>query len=173
MSKVVNLALRGSQFFWTFLILALAGNMIAGAIGGNPSIVNYVMFTAVFSMLSLVYFFAVTFNEGLMIFPWLPLAVEALNTFFFVIGGIALAAYLGVHSCGDKDYVDHNIVASGSYDNVKRCHEGQAVCAFLWFGFACYLASLVVSGFGSSGGANLRGGIGGIRRGGGQSMSQV
>jgi hypothetical protein len=75
--------------------------MVAGAIGGNPSIVNFVMFVAVFSMLSLIYLFAVAFNEDLSLFPWLPLAVDGANTFFFVIAGIALAAELGVHSCGD------------------------------------------------------------------------
>jgi hypothetical protein len=65
-------------------------------------------------------------------------------------------------------------VTAGSFDNTKRCHEGQAVCAFLWFGFACYLTSLVGSGFGSTGSTNPRGGPGRTRRGGGsQSMSQV
>jgi len=166
MAKVLHLGLRALQFFWTFLILALTGNMISNAIGGNPSIVNYVMFVAVFSILSLIYLIAMTVNEGFIIIPWLPLAVDALNTFFFLIGGIALAAEMHVGNCGDPNYTDNNNVTSGSYDNGKRCHEGQAVCAFLWFGFACYLASLIISGFGSSGGANLRGGLGGIRRGG-------
>jgi hypothetical protein len=72
-----------------------------------------------------------------------------------------------------QNYVNFNTVTSGSYDNTKRCHEGQAVTAFLWFLFATYLGSLIY-GFmsGGSGTVNMRGGRGGIRRG-GPSMSQV
>ena len=81
--------------------MALVGNMIHEATGGNASIVNYVMFVAVFSMLCLIYLIASTVSEGLALFPWLPLVVDTLNTLFFVIGGIALAADLKVHSCGN------------------------------------------------------------------------
>lgn len=169
--------------------MALVGNMISDAVVGNPSIVNYCMFVAVFSMLSLFYLIAATVNEGFVIMPILPLIVDALNTLFFLIGGIALASYLGVHSCGDvvstyrllrrcfsaltntKDYISTNSVTTGSYNDAKRCHEGQAVCAFLWFGFAAYLGSLVFSAMEArGGGVSVR--TGGIRRG-GPSMSQV
>ena len=81
--------------------MALVGNMIQQAIGGNPSIVNYAMFVAVFSMLTLLYQIAATLNEGFVVLPVLPLVCDALNTLFFLVGGIALAAYLGVHSCMD------------------------------------------------------------------------
>ncbi|MCJ1250730.1 hypothetical protein MMC30_007958 [Trapelia coarctata] len=171
MARILNLALRGLQFFWTLLIMALVGSMIADAIAGNPAVVNYCMFVAVFSMLSLFYLIAATFNEGFVIMPILPLIVDALNTLFFLVGGIALAGYLGVHSCGNVDYVTINTVTSGSFDDTKRCHEGQAVCAFMWFAFASYLGSLVFSAMEArGGGVSVRGG--GIRRG-GPSMSQV
>jgi hypothetical protein len=91
-----------AQFLWTFLILCLAGNMIHDANGGNPSIVNYSMFVAVISMLALFYLFAATANEAFAFHPMLMLAVDALLTLFFLIGGIALAAELGVHSCGNE-----------------------------------------------------------------------
>lgn len=81
--------------------MALTGNMIQEAFAGNPSIVNYCMFLAVFSMLSLFYLFAATANEGFAIHPMLMLALDALNTLLFLIGGIALAAQLRVHSCGN------------------------------------------------------------------------
>ena len=169
--------------------MALVGNMIASALGGNPSIVNYCIFLAVFSLLSLIYLFAVEFNEAFMVHPMLPLAVDALNTLLFLIGGIALAAELGTHSCGNavsgrfswslcaeqfltpiQGYVDTNIVTSGSYNNTKRCHEAQASCAFIWFAFASYACSLVFSALEARGGGSVR--SGGIRRG-GPSMSQV
>ena len=161
--------------------------MIHDAIGGNPPTVNFVMFVAVFAMLSLIYLIAASINEGFAMVAWGPLIVDGINVFLFLIAGIVMAAQLGVHSCGNgvmyfsciiycvstdklQDYVDNNIITSGSFDNTKRCHEGQAVTAFLWFGFATFLASLFFSFLGArSGGANLRGGI----RRGGPIMSQV
>lgn len=81
--------------------MALVGNMIATAFAGNPSIVNYDMFVAVFGMLSLFYLIPATFNEGFQFHPALMVGLDVLNTLFFLIGGIATAAYLGVHSCGN------------------------------------------------------------------------
>ncbi|KAL8794121.1 MAG: hypothetical protein Q9195_003306 [Heterodermia aff. obscurata] len=97
----INLGLRALQFLWTLLIMALVGNMIADAKSGNPSIVNYAMFVSVFAMLTLFYLTAATISEGLAGHPMLPLAVDALNTLFFLVGGIALAGYLNVHSCNN------------------------------------------------------------------------
>ena len=84
--------------------MALTGDIIADAIAGNPSSVNYTMFVAVFSMLCLFYFFLVAFNDRFTIFPWLPVALDALNTLFFFAAAVALAARLHVHSCGNKVY---------------------------------------------------------------------
>ncbi|MCJ1371209.1 hypothetical protein MMC20_002424 [Loxospora ochrophaea] len=145
--------------------MALVGNMIFDAVAGDPSIVNYAMFVAVFSMLSLFYLVAATVKD-LTIIPWLPLVVDALNMIFFLVGGIALAADLKVHSCSNAGYLASNGVVNGSRDPKKRCHEAQAVCAFLWFGFAAYAGSTFFSALES------RGGTSGIRRG-GPSMSQV
>ena len=79
--------------------MALVGNMIADANGGNPSIVNYVMFVSVFGMLSLFYLIAGTISEAFAVSPFFMIAADALNALFFLVGGIALAAYLKVHSC--------------------------------------------------------------------------
>ncbi len=124
MSKAIGLALRGLQvrsdysipwahsverqcltnlqFLWTFLILCLIGNMIHEANNENPSVVNYVMFVAVFGMLSLIYLILATVNEAFAINPLFMVIADALNTLFFLVGGIALAARLGVHSCGNE-----------------------------------------------------------------------
>jgi len=171
MLQPINLGLRALQFLWTLLIISLVGNMIADATAGNPSIVNYTMFVAVFSLLSLFYLIAASVNEGFAIIPILPTIIDGLNTLFFFVGAIALAAYLGVHSCGNLAYISTNTVTSGSYDDSKRCHEGQAVCAFLWFGFASYLGSLVISAMGSqSGGTGMSSRFRGGNR---PAMSQV
>lgn len=82
--------------------MALTGNMIAEAIGGNASIVNYCMFVAVISMLALFYLFTVSIKPDFAILPILPLVLDALLTLFFLIGGIALAAELNVHSCSSS-----------------------------------------------------------------------
>jgi len=169
-SKVLDLGLRGFEFLWTLLIMASIGNMIADANAGNPSIVNYTMFVAVFSMLCLFYLIPVSFNEGLTGHPIIPLVLDVLNTIFFFCGAVALAADLHVHSCNNRGYILSNGVTNGSDNPSKRCHEAQASTAFLWFGFACWLATTVLSALSSKGGANMR--MGGIRKG-GPSMSQV
>jgi len=140
--------------------MALVGNMIATAFAGNPSIVNYDMFVAVFGMLSLFYLIPATFNEGFQFHPALMVGLDVLNTLFFLIGGIATAAYLGVHSCGNASYTTTNKVTNGSPNTSKRCHEAQASTAFLWFGFAAFAASAVLSALQSrgSGGRFTRGG---------------
>lgn len=40
-AKPINMAMRALQFFFALLVMALVGNMIADAYGGNPSVVNY------------------------------------------------------------------------------------------------------------------------------------
>lgn len=170
--------------------MALTGNMIAEAVGGNASIINYCMFVAVISMLALFYLFAVSIKPDFVILPILPLIMDALLTLFFLIGGIALAAELDVHSCGNsvsslplsislsrailihvQGYVHANHVVNGSKNPGKRCHEAQAVCAFLWFGFAAYMGSLVFSALGARGGSMSMPGR--KFRGGAPAMSQV
>lgn len=74
--------------------------MIAEAFAGNHSIINYIMFVAVFAMLSLLYLIGAAIIESVAI-PLAMLALDALNTLLFLIGGIALAAYMGVHSCSN------------------------------------------------------------------------
>ena len=75
--------------------------MIHDAKAGNPSIVNYVMFAAVFAALSLIYLIAATISNSFAINPLFMVIADALNVLFFLIGGIALAAKLRVHSCGN------------------------------------------------------------------------
>ncbi|KAI9847256.1 MAG: hypothetical protein M1838_000951 [Thelocarpon superellum] len=174
MGSIIILGLRALQFLWTLLILALVGSIIHDASGGNPSLINYDMFVAVFSMLSLIYLVAAGVRESLAIHPFLVMVVDLLNTFFFFCAAVAMAAELKVHSCFNNDYLKNNQITAGSSNQTKRCQESQATTAFLWFGFATYLASTVVSAFANGGGSAglTRGGMGGIRRG-APSMSQV
>lgn len=80
--------------------MALVGNMIHDSFHGkNPSIVNYSMFAAVLSMLSLLYLIPVTIKEEFAFHPLIMIVLDFLNTLFFLCGAIAMAGYLGVHSC--------------------------------------------------------------------------
>ena len=74
--------------------------MIHDAYAGNPSIINYDMFVAVFSMLSLVFLITSAFS-GVMSGTPIPLALDVLNTLFFFCGAVAMAAELGAHSCSN------------------------------------------------------------------------
>ncbi|KAL9125900.1 MAG: hypothetical protein Q9217_004958 [Psora testacea] len=150
--------------------MALVGNMIAEATSGNPSIINYTMFVAVFAMLSLFYLIAATVNEGFAIAPIFMVIADALNAIFFFCGAVALAAYLDVHSCGDKGYLSSNGITNGANNMSKRCKEAQATTAFLWFGFATFVGSLIFSVLSTRGSTTPRPSI--IRRG-GPAMSQV
>jgi hypothetical protein len=69
-----------------------------------------------------------------------------------------------------QSYTSTNGVTNSSAGLAQNCRQAQATSAFLWFGWAAFVATLVMnimSGRGS--GANLRGGM----RRGGPSMSQV
>ena len=82
--------------------MALIGDMIHDSYKGNPAIVNYCMFVAVFALLSLIYLFPATFKEDLSIHPLFPLIVDLLNVLFWFCAAVAMAAKLGVHSCNNE-----------------------------------------------------------------------
>lgn len=158
--------------------------MIATAITGNPAIVNYDMFAAVFALASLLYLLPTAFLENYSS-PIVAIALDALNVLFWFCAAVATSAYLHVHSCSNRvgstglhgcnidfltlilqAYTLSNHITNGSYNTEKRCREAQASTAFLWFGWFAFVASLIVS-FMARGNVNLRGGI---RR---PAMSQV
>jgi len=167
MVAMIQGVLRASQFLWTLLTTALIGNVIAEAFAGNPSGINYAIFTSVFCWLVLIYGGLAAFMESLAI-PIALIVLDALATLFTFIAGVVLAAKLNVHSCGNRDYVLSNGYTNGSYNPKKRCQELQASTAFYWFLFASFAASLVMSALSS----RSSGMTGGVRRG-GPSMSQV
>lgn len=157
-SRVITVSLRVWEFIWTLLIMALIGNIIAQAFAGNPASVNYIMFVSAFSMVSLFYLFPASWNTSLRGHPIIMAIVDLLNVIFFLVGGIVLAARLESHSCSNNRYTLHNNITNGSHRHrEKRCREAQAVTALLWFAWACYMASLILSLIEAWGGrGNLR-----------------
>jgi hypothetical protein len=81
--------------------MALIGNVIASAFAGNPALINYDIFVATFSMLSLFYLIAAAWNESFMGHPIIPVTLDLLNAIFFFTAAIAMAAELGAHSCSN------------------------------------------------------------------------
>jgi hypothetical protein len=166
----LQIIFRSLQFLWTLLTTALIGNVIASAFAGNPSSINYAIFVSVFSWIVLLYGLVAAFAEGLAV-PVVLWAMDGLAAILTFIAGVVLAAKLGVHSCGNKGYLESNSLTNGSGDMSKRCHELQASTAFYWFLFAAYLGSLIATFMNrdSSGSFSRHGGV----RKGGPSMSQV
>ncbi|KAJ5584577.1 uncharacterized protein N7459_004377 [Penicillium hispanicum] len=143
----VQLGLRAWEFVMTLLVMSLIGNMIAEAFAGNPSTVNYSMYTSAFSMLTLFYLVPASFNLDWALHPIIMIVVDALNCIFFFCAAIALAAKLECHSCSNTSYTSSNEITNGSHNPQKRCREAQASVAFLWFAWAGYMASVFVSIF--------------------------
>jgi Membrane-associating domain len=130
---IVGYILRGLQFFFGIIVLALSAALVANQPdGGSPSQVNYDVFVGVFSLLT--WFYTVGASsvspDGLGS-PIIVLIMDALNTLFYFAGGIAMAVALRVHSCGNLDYINSNGIIAGS---INRCHISQTLTAFLWFG---------------------------------------
>jgi len=143
MVALIDAILRGSQAVLTILTLALSGALVAQQdIGGSPSQVNFALFASIFSFLSCFYLLFSVFAEG---HTLVLLVLDALNTLFVFAAATALAVRLGVHSCGNWEYVIDNPITNGSYDPTARCHEAQALTTFLYFLFIAYLVSLVFS----------------------------
>ncbi len=91
--------------------------MISNAIAGNPSIVNYDEFVAIFAFLTLIYLTLATVKESFVIHPLLPLILDLLNVLFWFCAAVATAAKLVVHSCDNKvRSISSNIVSSAHND---------------------------------------------------------
>lgn len=100
MANMLRVGLVGLALFWTVLITALIGNAIAIRVGGSPSAINYAMFVAVISWLTIIFSICTSFFlESLVI---VSVIAEAVVAAFSLIAGIVLAAKLGVHSCGNE-----------------------------------------------------------------------
>jgi hypothetical protein len=113
--SIIGLGLRGLQFLWILLCMALVGNMLA--IQGGPSVINYDMFVAVFCMLALFYLTLVSVKESFVIHPIFPLVLDALCTLFTLIAGIATAAYLRVRSCSNRVSILASMISSSQRAN--------------------------------------------------------
>lgn len=163
------MGLRAWQLVCAIIVTALMANNIDRATNGTHSIVNYSLFVGVWWLFTLLYFLPTSFIDKFSI-PIVDVAMDGLSVLFGFCAAVALPAYLGARSCSNYAYTISNGVCNSSADTQKNCRQAQATCAFLWFGWAAFVATLVINMMNGRGsGANLRGGI----RRGGPSMSQV
>lgn len=70
--------------------------------GGQPAIINYDIFAAVFALLTLFYLIAATLNDSFVIHRAIMLTVDVLNCLWLFVAAVATAAILGAHSCGNQ-----------------------------------------------------------------------
>jgi len=168
MVSLAQITLRTVQFIFNLLVMALVGNAIATIFTGTPASINYAMFVAAFNWIVILYGLAAAFFDGLAI-PVVMYILDGLAMVFSMVGGIVLAAKLHVHSCGNFDYLLSNNLTRNSDSPKKTCRELQASTAFLWFLFAAFAGSLVVTFISSKGSFST--GRSGMRR--GPAMSQV
>lgn len=132
---------RAINFVFLVIVLGLTGSLIQSQDGGN-SRVNFALFAAVFGLVtSSIYGLLANFVEALA-WPVILVTLDALNFIFTLAAGAALATGMRVHSCSNQTYLDFNAITQGSSD---RCRKGQAATAFLFFSFALFLVSLVLS----------------------------
>lgn len=155
-SKALSTGLRAWQLICAIIVTALMGNNIARAWAGTHSIINYSLFVGVWWLFTLLYFLPTSFIDKFSI-PIVDIALDALSVIFGFCAAVALPAYIGAHSCSNSNYTRSNSVLNSSPDTEKNCRQAQATTAFLWFGWAAFVATLLVNIMNGRGsGANLR-----------------
>lgn len=127
--------LRSLEFFFGAIVLSMAAALIANQpSGGSPSQITYSVVVGIFSLLSWFYtMIASSFSSEGIGRPMIIIILDSLNLLFYLCGGIAMIVAMGLHSCGNVAYVMMNSITAGS---TQRCHEGQTLTAFLWFGMS-------------------------------------
>ncbi|KAK4104224.1 hypothetical protein N658DRAFT_247508 [Parathielavia hyrcaniae] len=167
----LQLLLRAIQLLFIIILTGLIGNVIArniNAAGSATAAINFTMFVIALAWVVTLLGLATSLVERLRT-PALGLALlaaDALAALFTLISAIVLSAKLRAVDCGDTEDRANDWIAYGSSDDEARCRKVQASTVFMWFLFATFLASLLMSLL-----AFRRGG--GSGRSSGPTMSQV
>jgi hypothetical protein len=96
-------------------------NNIDRANHGTHSIVNYSLFVGIWWLLTLLYFLPTSFIDKFSI-PIVDVAMDALSVLFSFCAAVALAAYLGAHSC--SNIVRHSLSFPKTGDSKLTLHKG-------------------------------------------------
>lgn len=156
-SRALSIGLRAWELICAVIVTALMGNNIARAYHGTASIINYSLFVGVWWLFTLLYFLPTAFIDKFSI-PIVDMTLDALSVIFGFCAAVALPSYIGAHSCSNSAYTHSNHVLNSSANTEQNCRQAQATTAFLWFGWAAFVASLLFNFMnGRASGANLRG----------------
>ncbi|GAB1313872.1 hypothetical protein MFIFM68171_04082 [Madurella fahalii] len=164
----IQLLLRAIQLLFIVILTGLIGSVIASNVNAAYSAtaaINFSMFVVVVSWLAALFGLAVGMVERISLPVLALLGVDVAATLFTLIDAIVLAAKLKTVNCADTGGQPNDWIAYGSPDDTKRCRSIQAGTVFMWFLFATFATTLVLTFLG------VRRGGGSVRS--GPTMSQV
>lgn len=147
MVGVAFLTTRATQLALTIITFSISAALETSLWPSVTSQVNFALVATILGLIAMI-FIAVTLPLPSLAHPWIVFSVDLVITVLLFCAAIALSAEMGVHSCGNLDYLMNNAAILGSS---HRCHLGQADCAFLWFTFAAWAGGCVISGLGLRG----------------------
>ncbi|KAI9880203.1 MAG: hypothetical protein M1830_004789 [Pleopsidium flavum] len=152
---IVPLVLRAVQLLFSAIVLGISISLIRGQVhGAAPSQTDFSAFAGGWGLLiALVGIAATTFFaalEGIAM-----LALDGLAILFYLAAALAMAVTLRVHKCTNENFTTSNALINGGLRDNKyyryidlqgRCHKAQADTAFLFFAFAAFVGTAVLSG---------------------------
>lgn len=140
MLAIGDTVLRGVNFIFLLIALALTGSLAAGH---NNSQVSFSVFAAAFAILTSSFYGVLAYFIEAFAWPVVLFTFDLLNFVFTFAGATAIAANIRVHSCKNQDYINGNSIIRGSSD---RCRKAQGLCFFLYIPAFIFIVSLVFSG---------------------------
>jgi hypothetical protein len=135
-----NQILRMLQVVIISIVLGICGGLLhQQEYGGTPSRLNYSIYAAVLAASTLVLYLIPSTIFPRISYPIITITMDTLNTLFLLCASIAMAASMGAHSCSDRRFLENNVIIERSS---KRCHEANALTAFLWIATAVFAATM-------------------------------
>lgn len=154
---------------FAIIVLALSVTLAKGQVHGKvPSQTDFAAFCGACGLIFAAVGIVACFVEKLQ--GIITTVLDGIATLFTLAGGIAFAVTLKVHSCSNDEFIlTNSIINAGDSDSVSfldgkftfsgesrstlqgRCHEAQAITAFLFFLFAAFAATTALGAMGKGG----------------------
>lgn len=138
MLPLSDVILRLVALAFLIVVLGLTASLVKDH---NNSQVAFALFTACFAMLTALIYGAFACIFQILAEPITMVVLTALNFIFTLCATAAVAAGLGVHSCGNSEWLASNSLTTGSE---SRCRKLQATVVFLVLSCALFLAMLIL-----------------------------
>ncbi|KAI1428574.1 marvel domain-containing protein [Xylaria sp. FL1777] len=147
MRSMINSILRIVQFLLLLIATALLGNVRAStkdAAASATAAINFAIFVAAIAWITVIYNLLAHVVSAVAI-PIIAFSLDSLTTLFSFISAIVLSAKLTTANCANWGSRPTDWIAFGSSDTEKRCREIQAGLVFMWFLFATFAVTLVLT----------------------------